>query len=84
MQTATRINPPTLFTFELTFYNVVWELKLMDTNAIHIPPASEPDLLARARPFEPDPPAIDGMSLANAAHTTKAETAQFGCGYAAL
>jgi hypothetical protein len=33
----------------------------MDTNASHIPPASESVLLARARPFEPDPPAVDGM-----------------------
>jgi hypothetical protein len=32
----------------------------METNAIHSPPASEPALLARARPFEPDPPAVDG------------------------
>lgn len=31
----------------------------METNAIHVPPASEPALLARARPFEPDPPALD-------------------------
>jgi hypothetical protein len=32
----------------------------METNAAHIPPAFEPFLLARARPFEPDPPAVDG------------------------
>jgi hypothetical protein len=32
----------------------------METNAAHIPPASQPDLLAHARPFEPDPPATDG------------------------
>jgi hypothetical protein len=33
---------------------------MMETNANHIPPASEPALLARARPFESDPPAVDG------------------------
>jgi hypothetical protein len=31
----------------------------MEANAIHIPLASEPVLLARARPFVPDPPAIE-------------------------
>jgi hypothetical protein len=32
----------------------------METNATHIAPASGPALLARARPFEPDPSPVDG------------------------
>jgi hypothetical protein len=32
----------------------------MKSNAARLDPAASPDLLARARPFEPDPPAIDG------------------------
>jgi hypothetical protein len=32
----------------------------MEPNASHIPPASKSALLARARPFEPDLPAVDG------------------------
>jgi hypothetical protein len=32
----------------------------MDSNDTHIAPASGSDLLGRARPFEPDPPCVDG------------------------
>jgi hypothetical protein len=32
----------------------------METNASHISPNCERALLAHARPFEPDPPAVDG------------------------
>ena len=32
----------------------------MEKNAVYISSVLEPGLLARARPFEPDPPAVDG------------------------
>jgi hypothetical protein len=36
------------------------ELDNMESNAMRVPDAIEPGLLAQARPFEPDPPSIDG------------------------
>ena len=32
----------------------------MESNAAHVPPSAVSDLVARARPFEPDPPAVEG------------------------
>jgi hypothetical protein len=32
----------------------------MESNAVRIDPALTSDILAQARPFEPDPPAVDG------------------------